>query len=111
MRILAVVAALLCPPVAANAQAAPAFPEWDARAHCDRQNRILAIESAVMLRACIDQEERAATMLRRDWESATPASRRTCLSQQEMMRMTSYNLLNACVQMERDATRDLQRRP
>lgn len=110
MRILAVAAALFIA-IAAQAQTEPAFPQWDARAQCDLQNRIMATESAVLLRSCVDGETRAATMLRRDWESATPASRRTCLSQQELMRMTSYTMLNACIQMERNATRDLQRRP
>jgi|GEM_PF-6984053 len=95
---------------AASAQEGPAFPEWDMRAHCDRQNRILATESAVLLRACVDQERRSATLLRRDWPGAAPAARRTCLGQQEALRMNSYAMLNACVQMERDATRDLQRR-
>ena len=110
MRMLASIVVLFAAN-AALAQEGPAFPEWDMRAQCDRQNRILAPERAVMLRTCIDQEGRAATMLRRDWASATPASRRTCLSQQELMRMTSYSMLNACVQAERDATRDRQRRP
>ncbi len=94
-----------------HAQSAePALPDWDMRAHCERQNRILQTESAVLLRACLDQEERAANGLRRDWDATPAAARRTCLRQQQVLNMTSYFMLNACVQMERDATRDIQRR-
>ena len=94
----------------AHAQDAPAMPEFDPRAHCERQNRIMATESAVMLRMCIDNEQRALNILRKDWDSAPPAARRTCLRQQQMTRSTSYFMLNSCIQMEADATRDLQRR-
>lgn len=94
----------------AHAQAPAPMPQFDPRAHCERQNRIMATESAVMLRMCIDNEERALNILRTDWDNAPPAARRTCLRQQQMTRSTSYFMLNSCIQMEADATRDLQRR-
>jgi hypothetical protein len=94
----------------AHAQTEPALPEWNAREHCERQNRMIGSESAVMLRSCMDAEARALTILRRDWENATPGSRRTCIRQGETIRSLSYFMLNSCIQMERDATRDLQRR-
>jgi hypothetical protein len=95
----------------AHAQSAePALPDWDTRAHCERQNRILQTESAVLLRSCLDQEERAANGLRREWDASPPAARRTCLRQQQILNMASYFILNSCIQMENGATRDLQRR-
>jgi hypothetical protein len=99
---------------AQNAQpaqnAAPALPQWDSRAHCERQNRIMATESAMILRNCLDGEERAVNILRRDWDAAPAAARRTCLRQQQTMRSNSYFMLNSCIQMESEATRDIQRR-
>lgn len=94
----------------AHAQENPALPEWDARAHCERQQRIIASESAVMLRMCLDNEDNALKILRRQWDQATPAARRTCLRQQQNLRTASYFMLNICVEMEAGATRDLQRR-
>jgi hypothetical protein len=41
----------------------PAMPNWDPRAYCERSQRMIAMESATMLRACIDQEERAEAMV------------------------------------------------
>jgi hypothetical protein len=49
-------------------------------------------------------------ILRNQWESSAPAARRTCLRQQQTLRMASYFMLNMCVEMENGATRDLQRR-
>lgn len=94
----------------AHAQTEPALPVFNARENCERQNRIMASESAVMLRMCMDNEERAVNLLRREWDAAPPAARRTCLRQQEMLRSTSYFSLNMCLQAESTATRDLQRR-
>jgi hypothetical protein len=71
---------------------------------------MMASESAVMLRMCMDNEQRAVNLLRREWDAAPPAARRTCLRQQEMLRSTSYFSLNMCLQAESTATRDLQRR-
>ncbi len=94
----------------AAAQDAPPLPDWDARAHCERQQRIIASESAVMLRMCLDSEDNAVKILRNQWENSEPAARRTCLRQQQTLRMASYFMLNMCVEMENGATRDLQRR-
>lgn len=94
----------------AHAQDAPAMPEFDPRAHCERQQRIIASESAVMLRMCLDNEDNALKILRQQWDQATPAARRTCLRQQQTLRTASYFMLNMCVEMEAGATRDLQRR-
>jgi hypothetical protein len=94
----------------AHAQTEPALPTFNAREHCERQNRMMASESAVMLRMCMDNEQRAVNLLRREWDAAPPAARRTCLRQQEMLRSTSYFSLNMCLQAESTATRDLQRR-
>jgi hypothetical protein len=94
----------------AHAQESPALPDWDARAHCERQQRIIASESAVMLRMCLDNEDNALKILRQQWDQATPAARRTCLRQQQTLRTASYFMLNMCVEMEAGATRDLQRR-
>lgn len=96
---------------AAVAQANPQLPQWDAKAHCDRQNRIIATESAFLLRACLQQEDNAEAMLRPGWDALSAASRRTCLAQQQTLRMTSYFLLNACVEMERGAETYIQQRP
>ena len=90
--------------------AAPALPQWDSRAHCERQQRIIASESAVMLRMCLDNEDNALKILRQQWDQVTPAARRTCLRQQQTLRTASYFMLNMCVEMEAGATRDLQRR-
>lgn len=89
----------------------PAWPEWDRRAHCERSNRMMATESAAILRLCLDQEDRAAALLQRSWDAAPAAAKRTCINQQRAMRMSSYSLLNLCMEMEADATRDLQQRP
>lgn len=110
MRWLLVMIGLLGSSGAALAQAQPALPTWDMRAHCERQNRVLATESAFMLRACLDQEERAEAMVRRGWDGLPAPIRRTCLSQQQTLRMSSYFLLNACIEQEQGATRDLERR-
>lgn len=91
-------------------QAAPAFPEWDIRAHCERQQRVLAMESASLLLACIRQEEGAVRTLRQDWEDAPAPVRRHCIRQQQVLSMTSYSLLNACFNQEANALRELQRR-
>lgn len=110
MTALALGAALMfCPP--ALAQTSPPLPSWDAMAHCERQNRIMASESAFLLNACLQQEDRALGMLRQSWDAVPAGSRRTCLHQQEVMRMATYFLLNACVEMERGAVRELERRP
>lgn len=109
-RVALMVAALFVHGEAA-AQASPEFPGWDPQAHCERQNRILATESAFMLRACLQQEDSAEAILRRSWEALTPPIKRTCLAQQRTLRMTSYFMLNACVEMERGAERDIQQRP
>lgn len=92
-------------------QAPPALPDWDKQAHCERQNRIMAIESAFMLNACLRQEDTAQNFLTRAWEAATPAAKRTCLHQQQVMRMTSYFMLNACIEQEAGAAREIERRP
>lgn len=94
----------------AHAQTEPALPDWDGRAHCERQNRMMATESAVILRMCLTNEDNALKILRRQWETTAPAARRTCLRQQETLRMASYFLLNMCVEMENGATRDIERR-
>lgn len=91
--------------------AAPALPEWDKQAHCERQNRIMATESAFMLNACLRQEDSAQALLARSWEGWTPAAKRTCLQQQQIMRMTSYFMLNACMEQEAGAGREMERRP
>lgn len=101
----------LVAPTALAQPAAPAVPAWDMRAHCEMANRVMATESAFILRACIDQEERAATLIRRDWDGLPGPIRRTCLEQQRALRMSSYFILNACIEQEKGATRDLQRRP
>jgi hypothetical protein len=116
MRSLAFVAALLCAlPVHAQQRSAappvaPTLPGWDMMAHCEHQNRVLASESAFMLRACIQQEERAYEILLRDWNDLAAPIRRTCIQQSGVLRLTSYFMLNACVQQEVRATQDLQRR-
>jgi hypothetical protein len=89
----------------------PAMPNWDPRAYCERSQRMIAMESATMLRACIDQEERAEAMLKRTWDVTPAPARRHCVRQQEMARFTSYTMLNACIEMERTSIEDLQRRP
>ena len=94
----------------AAAQDVPPLPDWDSRAHCERQQRIIASESAVMLRMCLDNEDNALKILRQQWDQAPPAARRTCLRQQQTLRTASYFMLNMCVEMEAGATRDLQRR-
>lgn len=94
----------------AHAQTEPALPDWDSRAHCERHSRMLATESAVVLRMCLDNEDNAVKILRNQWESSAPAARRTCLRQQQTLRMASYFMLNMCVEMENGATRDIQRR-
>jgi hypothetical protein len=99
---------ILCPP--AQAQTSPPLPNWDAIAHCERQNRIMATESAFLLNACLQQEDRALGILRQSWDAVPAGSRRTCLHQQEVMRMATYFLLNACVELERGALRDIERR-
>lgn len=95
---------------AAPAPVMPLLPGWDMMAHCEHSNRVLATESAFMLRACVQQEERAYEILRRDWGGLSGPIRRTCMQQSDVMRITSYFLLNACVQQELRATQDLQRR-
>jgi hypothetical protein len=101
---------LLAAPAMAQ-QAGPALPAWNIRGHCEQQMRVLASESAFLLRSCLDQEERSEAMVRRGWDTLAPAIRRTCLAQQQALRMSSYFLLNACVEQEAGATRDLERRP
>lgn len=94
----------------AAAQAAPAFPEWNIRTHCERQQRVLNMESASLLLACIRQEEGAADAVRQDWAEAPAAVRRHCLRQQQVLRISSYALLNACFDQEAAALRELERR-
>ena len=50
----------------ADAQNEPALPTFNAREHCERQNRMIGSESAVMLRSCMDAEARALNILRRE---------------------------------------------
>lgn len=95
---------------AASHPAMPTLPGWDVMAYCEHQNRVLATESAFMLRACVQQEERAYDILRRDWNTLAAPIRRTCIQQSDVLRLTSYFMLNACVQQELRATQDLQRR-
>lgn len=115
---LALAATLLTMPALAQSarqppaqQAAPALPEWDGREYCERSMRTLAVESAFMLRACLDQEDRSLNMVRETWALMPAASLRGCVRNMETLRMTSYFMLNACVEQERGALRDLERRP
>jgi hypothetical protein len=102
--------ALLAEPAGAQ-QAAPAMPDWDARGHCDQQQRVLAMESAAVLNACLRMEDRAQDQLRRAWDTVPAASRRHCIQQQRVLNMTSYSTLNACIEMERRALQEIERRP
>lgn len=115
---LALMACLLVTPALAQPtrqpapqQTPPTLPEWDRRDYCERSMRTMAVESAFMLRACLDQEERAFNMVRESWAAMPAASLRGCVRNMETLRANSYFLLNACVEQERGALRDLERRP
>ena len=108
--VAAMAVGLLAGPAMAQ-QGGPALPAWSMRAQCEQQMRILATESAFMLRSCLDQEERSRAMVERHWDSLPAPVRRTCLGQQQALRMASYFMLNACVEQELGALRDLDRRP
>ena len=103
--LIAALLVLLPTLAAAQPRPTPPLPAWDMRAHCERQNRILATESA-----WLDQEERAESLVRSQWDALPGAVLRTCLSQQQALRMASYFMLNACMEMEAGATRTLQQR-
>jgi hypothetical protein len=63
-----------------------------------------------MLRSCIDLEDRSQRMVRAQWDALAPAVRRTCLNQQRALRMASYFMLNACIELEAGAMQDLEGR-
>jgi hypothetical protein len=109
MRNLSLALALLAP-VAAGAQEAPPFPNWPPRDECERQLRVLRSESAVILRGCLDHEDRAAAELRAGWDAMPARVRRECLRQQGVLRMASYVILKGCTENELAALRDIERR-
>ena len=111
MRWLILAAAMVMGAPAMAQQDGPAVPDWDGRAHCEHQQRILAMESAAMLSACLRQEDRAQAQLRQGWDTVAAGSRRHCIQQQRVLNMTSYAMLNACIEMERRALQEMERRP
>lgn len=110
MRWWVMVAGLLAAPAMAQRDG-PAMPDWDSRAHCEQQQRILAMESAAMLNGCLRQEDRAQAQLRQGWEAVPAPSRRHCIQQQRILNMASYSMLNGCIEMERRALQEMERRP
>lgn len=92
-------------------QGAPEFPDWSGREHCERQMRVMAMESAALLNACLDQEDRSMRQLRQTWQTTPAGPLRHCVRMMETARMRSYMMLNACVEQERNALQDLERRP
>jgi hypothetical protein len=117
MRFLLVLILLATPAFGQNARppAAPStlpeLPDWDGREHCERTMRMLLNESALLLNACVQQEDRARNMLRATWPTMPAGSLRSCVSNLEAARMRSYFMLHSCVEQERNAIRDLERRP
>lgn len=78
----------------------PSLPAWDTRASCERSQRLLGMESASMVRLCVDNEDRAEETLKADWDAAPAAARRSCLRQQAVLKMTSYRMLVLCLDRE-----------
>lgn len=73
--------------------------------------RVMAMESAFFLQACVDQEDRSLRQLRQTWQTTPAGPLRHCARMMETARMRSYFALNACVEQERNALQDLERRP
>lgn len=105
-----VLAVAVMAPIGAAAQDLPPFPAWTARDECERQLRVLRSESAVILRGCLDNEDRAAAELRAGWDAMPGRVRRECMRQQGVLRMTSYVFLKGCTENELAALRDIERR-
>lgn len=112
LRLAAVLASLASAPALAQQQppAAPPFPAWDMRAHCERQQRVMNMESATMMNFCLDRQEAARDDLAPNWDGIPAQARRHCIQQQRTMTMQDYSMLAFCIEREVAALQRLQRR-
>jgi len=109
---LALAAVAPATPAAAQQQppAAPPFPSWDIRAHCERQQRVMNMESATMMNVFLDRQEAARDDLAPNWDAIPAQVRRHCIQQQRTIAMQDYGMLAFCAEREVAALQRLQRR-
>jgi hypothetical protein len=102
MRALLVLVAAGCLPASA-ALAEPVIPRFDVEQHCEAVASFGGTYSAMMDRACMQQEQGAYDGLKPQWPDLPETVRAHCTEVAAFGGPGSYLMLESCVHMELDA--------